>query len=123
MSGNYATVTNEKWDCRVKEVGTAEVHEFYDWLQGEITIDRMTFAESPKLSKEAAFAVIYYLQERLGVIEDNYELCRGCGRIYDSYGEGTYINEESTIVEDGKEIDANFPEEMYGSYCNYCRPD
>lgn len=99
MSENYITITDEEWDCRVKDVDGSAIQEFYDWLQGKTEINRIYFDKSPKLSKKAAFSVIYYLQERLGIIEDNYEMCKKCGNIYDSYNEGDR------------------------HYCDNCRPD
>lgn len=121
---DYVKVTEKEWSCRVEEVDTNEVQEFYDWLQGKRDIDRMYFVENPKLSKEAAFSVIYYLQERLGILEDKYELCQECDCIFDSDCEGTCINDDTTIInEDREEVDANFSEEMYGHYCDNCRPD
>ena len=124
MSENYIQVIEDEWDCRVEEVDTNEVLEFFDWLQGKAEIKRMYFAENPKLSQEAALSVIYYLQERLGVLEDKYEMCRECGCIFDSEYEGTHINDDYTLVgENREEYDANYPEEMYGHYCDDCRPD
>jgi len=110
MSKNYIEISNDKWDCRIDNVNTEAMQEFYEWLQGKRNIDRMYFVENPHLSKEAAFSVIYYLQERLGVLEDKYEVCKDCGHIYDSYYEGTTINHE----------DKNFTEDMYGHYCDDC---
>jgi hypothetical protein len=80
-----------------------QVEEFYEFLQGnreetDYTVPAI-FREGlswtgkgkitwrpediPHLSKEQAFAVIYYLQEALFVLPDTYEKCRECGDLYD----------------------------------------
>jgi len=124
MNRDYVQVTVKEWECKLKEVDEIALQEFSEWLQGEKKIDRMHFVEQPKLSRQAAFSVIYYLQERLGILSDDYEMCQTCGCIYDSANEGTCINDDTEIVNDeGEWVDANFPEEKYGFYCENCRPD
>lgn len=108
---------------KISDTTLEKVQEFYNWLQGESRPDGIEFTNSPKLTPEEAFCVIYYLQEELWVLPDKYEMCRECKDIYDSENEGACIKEESTVVKDGEEIDGNFPEEMYGLYCDNCRPD
>ena len=73
-------------------VSVEETQELYDFLRGE-TPKGFTFREQPKLSREAAFAVIYYLQEKMYLIPDHYEQCDECGRIYESYEEGIFIDD------------------------------
>lgn len=99
------------------------VQEFHSWLQGKSCPTDIEFVHSLNLTPEEAFSVIYYLQEELGILPDNYEMCRECKDIYDSDNEWTCINEESTVFKDGEEIDGNFPEEIYGFYCDNYRPD
>lgn len=100
------------------------VRKFYEWLQGGKNPESIDFKTKPKLTAEEAFSVIYYLQEELGILPDCYEQCRECKCLYDSYEEGTSIGEDSTIIdEEGNEIDGNFSVEMYGLYCESCRPD
>ena len=61
---------------------TQELHRF---LQGENP--EGILVKPLKLDTETAFRVIWYLQERLGIIPDDYEMCSQCGKIYDSsYG-------------------------------------
>lgn len=107
----------------ISDTTLEKVQEFYNWLQGESCPGDIEFTHSPKLTPEEAFSVVYYLQEELGVLPDKYEMCRECKDIYDSENEGASINEESTVVNDGEESDGNFPEEVYGLYCDNCRPD
>lgn len=109
---------------RIEDIELGQVQEFYEWLQQKRKIEGFDFRSEPNLTDLQAFSVIYYLQEELGVLPDKYERCEKCGRIFDSYEEGAYINGETTIVTDNnEEIEANFPEEMYGCYCEDCRPD
>lgn len=65
------------------EVTQDEVEELYRFLQGE-TPKGFYFNETPNLSEEAAFSVIYYLQEKMHLIPDNFERCSKCGKIFDS---------------------------------------
>lgn len=100
------------------------VQKFYEWLQGGNNPERIDFKTKLKLTAEEAFSVIYYLQEELGILPDCYEQCRECKCMYDSYNEGASIGKETTIIDDeGNEVDGNFPEELYGMYCEDCRPD
>lgn len=106
------------------DIEIEQINEFYEWLQGKSRPDELHFKEKMNLTEEQAFSVIYFLQEYLEVLPDKFERCRECGCIFDSYFGGTSINEETTIItEDGEEVEANFPEETYGLYCDDCRPD
>lgn len=106
------------------KINIESVRQFYDWLQGGDNPLGISFKRNPKMTADEAFSVIYYLQEELRVIPDNYEQCRECKCLFDSHEEGTNIYEDSTIINDeGNEVNGNFPEEKYGLYCNYCRPD
>lgn len=58
-----------------------QVVELMDFLTG----DRIPeYLESPSLSREKAFGVIYFLQEYTHVISDNFEMCARCGAIFDT---------------------------------------
>ncbi|MCM1236435.1 MAG: hypothetical protein NC489_40670 [Ruminococcus flavefaciens] len=107
------------------DVSIDKVDEFYDWLQGKSCPKNMYFEQKLNLSEEQAFSVIYFLQEYLGVLPDKYERCRKCGRLYDSEKDGVCISEETEIfdMEKIEYVSADFPEEMYGLYCDNCRPD
>lgn len=72
----------------MKQMNLEEVQKLYEFLQGK-EMKSYTFREQPRLSPEAAFAVIYFLQEEFGVIPDYYEVCENCGNIYDSYDSNT----------------------------------
>lgn len=107
----------------IEDITLEKVQVFYEWLQGKDRPDDICFQHSPHLSAGEAFSVIYYLQEELEIVPDSYEKCRECGELYDSYVEGTTINEDSAIDSEGNEEDGNFSKEMYGTYCDSCRPD
>ena len=78
-------------DSRVQEIRLEHVQELYEFLQGKLP-DCISMKPRPKLSQRRAFQVIWFLQERLGLIPDNYDRCVGCGVIYDSNSEGDRIN-------------------------------
>lgn len=108
----------------IEDITLEKVQAFYEWLQGKDCPNGIYFQHSPHLSAGEAFSVIYYLQEELEIVPDNYEKCRECGELYDSYNEGVSIDKETTIIDDkGNEVDGDFPEELYGMYCDSCRPD
>lgn len=87
----------------INKIELEAVQKFYEWLQGGTGPDGICFRGNPKITADEAFSVIYYLQEELKVIPDNYEQCRECKCLYDSYEEGACIGEESTIMnEEGK---------------------
>jgi hypothetical protein len=46
-----------------------------------------------KLSKSKAFKVIFYADEDLGLLKENYELCSNCKELYSSHREGHHCDE------------------------------
>lgn len=110
----------------LEHIDVEEVSKFFNWLQGKGTECSITSEYQPQLSPEEAFSVIYYLQEEMEILPDNIEMCRECGELFDSDAEGTCISEESKRIyldESGEELTEKFPKEMYGNYCDNCRPD
>lgn len=69
-----------------------QVQELFDFLQGTIPEGiRLGRGHKPRLTRNQAWTVIWYLQEHLGVLPDHYEKChrRGCDSdLFDSWGEG-----------------------------------
>ena len=67
------------------------------------------------------------MQDYFGIFDDRFERCRECGDIYDSYEEGTVIDEDTEPIEIvdmlGQKQIHNFAESEYGTYCEECRPD
>jgi len=81
----------------VESLEIEQVQEFYEFLQGNRreTVPRSGTGkitwnpeDMPKLSKEQAFAIIYYLQEALYTMPDHYEKCRICGDLFDGDKDG-----------------------------------
>ena len=75
-----------------EDITLEQVQELFDFLQGtvpeDITLGR---GHKPRLTRNQAFSVIWYLQEHLGILPDHYEKChrRGCDSdLYDSDEEG-----------------------------------
>lgn len=73
------------------KITAEQMEQFFEFLQGEIP-DGWTFAEPPQLTPRQAFSVIHYLQEQLRLLPDNYEICDGCGDIFDADEGGVCID-------------------------------
>lgn len=82
-----------------------EAREFYAFLQGGPVPKGFTIRARPRLTRNAAFSVIYVLQERYRLIPDNFEACATCDEIFDTH-EGGGRNQKS-----GK------------FYCDTCLPE
>jgi hypothetical protein len=78
----------------MSKITLEQTQKLFDMLQGG-ELDGMTLAEQPKLSARAAFSVIYYLQEELGIIPDTYEACAVCGELYDADCDGHVVSEDT----------------------------
>lgn len=104
-------------------IAIEDVRQFYRWLTGE-GVEDISTASQPMLTEEEAWAVIYYLQEKLEILPDKFERCRACGGIYDSENEGVSVNRVTTVPDGkGNLVPGDFPENMWGCYCDECRPD
>lgn len=81
----------EGMKMNLSEVTINELQEFFEFLQGDISSNearKITFISPPKVSKETAISIIYYLQEVMGIVPDTYESCKKCSDFYDSGNEG-----------------------------------
>jgi hypothetical protein len=72
------------------------VNKFSQWLQTgesqeEISID--TDSKPPRMNAQQAYAVVFYLQEVIGLVPDSYELCARCQNIFDFDNEGMYLDD------------------------------
>jgi hypothetical protein len=89
------------------------MQEFYNFLQGEapetisVKDDRM-----PKLTPDQAFAVIWYLQEHMGVLPDCMEQCNDCGDVFNQDCDGGYIEFPNNDGPNGQQ-DGSFCEDCY----------
>ena len=97
----------------MKKLTLESVEELMEMLTGGDLPDGMTMNDQPKLSRDSAFSVVWYLQEHLRIIPDNYELCVVCGELYDSYRGGHTIDSDS--YEFWKE-DENITREMIAKH-------
>jgi len=68
------------------EVTLEQAQLLMDMLTGEPIEERtgIRLAHQPQLTPQAAFSVIYYLQEHLRLIPDSYEQCIQCGKLHDT---------------------------------------
>jgi hypothetical protein len=65
-----------------------EVDNLYSFLQGKLP-PNLYMKAHPHLTSRMAFRIIYYLQEQMGLLPDNYERCITCGELYDADEEGS----------------------------------
>jgi len=80
-----------------KELTVEQVEEFHNFLSSGEQPEGMQVGRPPKVGKKVAFTIIWYLQEHLRIIPDNFEMCDRCLRIYDSWGEGIYLEGRKRI--------------------------
>jgi hypothetical protein len=65
------------------------IDEFYNFLQGERP-ESLSREFKPKLNRNQAFRIIWYLQEHFPLLPDTIEKCWSCGGLFDSASEGIY---------------------------------
>lgn len=70
-----------------KEVTFEQTLELFEFLQGNAP-DEILIVDHPKLTKEVAFNVIWFLQEHMGIIPSNYEQCKKCKELFDDHHSG-----------------------------------
>lgn len=91
------------------------VDEFYRFLKGEFHPATISREDAPALPDDQAWHVIYVMQEYFGLLNDTFERCCECGRIFNSNEEGGCIDEDSE-TEDG----GSYHVDDYGNYCGDC---
>jgi len=74
------------------KVKLEEVEEFMNMLTGESLPEGMLMTNQPKLTRGAAFSVIWFLQEHLRVLPDRFEMCDVCKGLFDTHLGGFIIN-------------------------------
>lgn len=95
-------ITGEQLD--EKEMSPEDqVQEFFEFLT-DGTLPEGWNCRRPRLSRNKAFSIIWFLQERYRLFPDYMDMCCKCKVIYNTEREGAYI--EST----GRH------------YCDSCRP-
>ncbi len=90
----------------------------YDFLLGHRLPKGFVGVKMPNLSPQKAFAVIYILQEAIGVLPDSIEQCSSCGNLFDSDNAGTYGGDDSDVERKKKYhgklfCDDCIPEDLY----------
>ena len=63
-------------EAQEKQVAMTEIEMFYEWLQGGESPGNVKFADTPHLTADEAFSVIFYLQEILKMIQEITEFAR-----------------------------------------------
>ena len=77
------------------EIDTSAIQDLYDMLTGRRLPDGITLDEQPQLTPTAAFSVIYYLQEVLRIIPDDFAMCAYCEIIFDTRYGGDYVHDDA----------------------------
>jgi len=81
----YALCPKCPYHCGFKEKGKVTLEgakALYGFLQGNAP-PCLELDSQPNVDERTAFSVIYFLQEVLRIIPDNYERCGGCGALFD----------------------------------------
>lgn len=68
-----------------------QTEEFYDFLRGGPPPDGFRIKVRPRLGPNAAFAVLYVLQEKYRLIPDTFEKCCSCHELFDSDSSGGLV--------------------------------
>ena len=72
-----------------------KLREWFEWMTNKDAKLEKINIKSPRLSKSKAFNVLYSLQEFLGIVSDEVEMCKECKDLIDmAIGEGDVANEE-----------------------------
>jgi len=79
-----AKVHKEAYSDEIESsVWEEKLNEFLQYITtGKLPVG--VHCKSPKISSEMAKSVIWFLQEVIKIIPDEYEVCAGCGDIYNS---------------------------------------
>ena len=66
------------------EISLEEIQKFHGFLRGKLP-DGVMMKDNPKISAQQAFNIIWYLQEKLRIFPDHFEMCDVCDGIDDDY--------------------------------------
>ena len=81
------------------------IQELMDMLTGGDLPEGVHIQHQPHLSREAAFSVIWFLQEHLLVLPDNFEQCHVCLEVFDAHCEGHCVDGTDNVDWWQEEID------------------
>ena len=85
------------------EITFEQVQELVNFLAGGFIPDGWVIPTPPTLTRQQAFSVVYYLQERLHIIPDRFEMCEVCEQVEDRRYGGISVSDddlEDSIAED-----------------------
>lgn len=94
--------------------------ELFEFLQGK-EVEHFTLKRRPKLTKNQAFTVIYYLQERMGLIPDKYEFCDGCHELFDADYGLCHVDDKEQLKEMRKIGYRVTSKDIGKTFCDDCR--
>ena len=69
-----------------------QINELMDMLTGKELPEGMTMNHQPRLNRHEAFSVIWFLQEHLRVLPDQFEQCGVCLEMFDAHAEGCVVD-------------------------------
>lgn len=76
------------------EITLEQVQELVDFLAGGKLPEGWTTSAPPTLTRKQAFSVVYYLQERLHIIPDHFEMCAVCEQVADTHYGGVFVSDD-----------------------------
>ena len=95
-----------------------KVNELFKYLIDEEIPEGVLVNSRPKLSRNKAWNLIWFLQEVTQCLPSHIERCDKCGQLYDSDKEGYHLDDQYEL--NGKTL----PRRYWGFYCNEsCAPE
>lgn len=94
-----------------------KVTELYEYLTDEKIPNGVCVKSRPKLSKNKAWSLIWFLQEVTHCLPDHIEKCNECDELFDSNREGFMLDNQYEL--NGKTL----PRKYWGHYCDNCVPN
>lgn len=96
-----------------------KLEKWFDWLTNkDIKLNKISGCKSPNLSRNKAFNILYTLQEYLGVISDEFEICKSCGYL-GSMNDGSVDNIDREDYQEQGFVKKPTKQEE-GIYCEDC---
>ena len=80
--------------CVAPEANAGALYDLMAMLTGGELPEGVTMPDQPKLEQTQAFSVVWYLQEILQILPDNFEMCAVCNTVFDYNNGGTYVDDD-----------------------------
>lgn len=77
-------------DAAGNKITLERVQELFDFLCDGTNPEGVFVKRPPKLGARKAETIIWFLQEHMDILPDNFEMCVTCSRMYDSHSEGDH---------------------------------